>query len=514
MMSLKRKASVSRMEESPNKLKRSSQDSRNSLEEASMSQSDMWDDEPMEDAYQPDVMDDVIQADSMENDLQPSDRVPRPPERLDPKAAEKAERWDELVFIVFAKDNFKQDPSAPAGHSTTTGPLTNAELRHAYCSKFNKEVGAEAAMKRYRNDKQKVYDAFLNHPRHITYAPKQQKTRQPKSGKPNDAEPGNEDTAKTATVAHEPEEPQTVSARGRTQQEQDNIDAGDLREYVESSWRNPEDVHQSWLRIMLTDSCEDFIGACSIEAEHLKSSLAYVEYHRSTDVQELWLNGVARITLQRYSQCISPVRLSKLPQCDFILTPEGPDPVAAVAGCQRIAWDFEATLEIYELATQLRDCHVQNIVLDHWREHLQAAQTYEVGLTEVHLLYDRLSADDPALQFWTQALQHLLLEDESRMDIDRIDSATSTVFHDPNRSRIENDELFHYQYHRCDLSGHRDGMCGYFLRNQTEASYSLDHFRQIARRLLLSEGWEEADLRLEEAEMKLDLELFTIFSSF
>lgn len=60
-----------------------------------------------------------------------------------------AERWMELVWIVRAKENFEQDPSGPPGLSTTTGPLTNAQLRDAFNLRFNKNVGTEACMVRF-----------------------------------------------------------------------------------------------------------------------------------------------------------------------------------------------------------------------------------------------------------------------------------------------------------------------------------------------------------------------------
>jgi hypothetical protein len=418
---------------------------------------------------------------------QPNGEATRRTTGYDQKAAEKAARWAELVFIVFTKENFKQDPSGPPGHSTTTGPLTNVQLRDAYCTKFSKEVGTEAAMKRYRNDKQKVYDAFPNHPRSISYAPKQ--------GKPQNAK---------GVACFSANNPATLNAERTVE--------GDLGRNVQSSWTVAEHETKPWVSILLADSCERFIGACSVDVHALQSSQAYVEFRQHTNVRELWLTGVSRITLQRYIQCISPLRLSKLPKCDFVLQPGRSDPVAAVASCKRIAWGFQATIDLYELATQLRDCHVRNLVLDHWRARLQVNRTYEVGLMEMQLLYDRLETDDPALQLWTRALQDLMPADDSAMDVDLVDSRSSTALLVANAWRHESDEAFHYQYHRCRLSDHKDGMCDHFQNTHTEASYTFDDFNYITRRLLLSEGWEEMDGQVQTAANKLAWDLFNKFS--
>lgn len=529
-MSLKRKASVLGLGRSPNKVRKSPEDTQpqyGALEQCSTVQANevTSDDELMPDSDQPDGTEEAIRTATMQESSQLKNEVPRRPARPDPKAAERAERWEELVFIVFAKDNFQQDPSMPAGHSTTSGPLTNAQLKDAYCNRFNKEVGAEAAMKRYRIDKQKVYDAYPKHPRSILYAPKQNKSKRPRLGKVINLETERTDAKEsterdrnhinTVEAKQETKERKNTEVPQISEKHRRNIEAADVRRYVESSWEIPENEHQPWVRILLADSCDRIIGACSIGAEDLKSSLAYVEYRQHTNVRELWLTGVARVTLQRYFQCLSPLRLSKLPQCDFTLILKGPEPTAAVASCERIVWDFQATLDIYELATQLRDCHVRNLVMDHWREQLQVNHSYEVGLIEMQLLYDRLSTDDPALQFWTQALQELLPMDDSRKVIDFIDSPSSTGFFVANRRKIESDKLFHYQYHRCPFSNHKDVTCDHIQHSygdHTEALYSLDHFNQIARRLLLSESWQETDWRLKIAEAKLELEFFNTFS--
>ncbi|OAG03918.1 uncharacterized protein CC84DRAFT_1249335 [Paraphaeosphaeria sporulosa] len=524
-MSLKRKFSVSCLQELPNKVQKSLEDTQaryGALEEGSMLQTDEYasKNKLIHDPDQPDTLKEALETATMEQNLQPEEEVPMNPKRLDPKVAEMAERWEELVFIVFAKENFRQNLSAPEGHSTTSGPLTNTELRIAYCNKFNKEVGAEAALKRYRNGKQKVYNAYPKHPRNIMYAPKQNKSKRPRPGKVIKSFTGNKGvvnspvtdigiepagveqyTERDKTNTNEVKATQNAGSNLISREERDKIEVGELRQYVESSWAVPEHEHQPWVRILLANSCERFVGACSIGAEELKSSLAYVEHRQHTNVQELWLTGVAHITLQRYIQCLSPLRLSKLPQWDLTLTPQGSDPSAAVASCKRIIWDFEATLDIYELATQLRDCHVRNLVMDHWREQMQVNSTYEVGLTEMQLLYDRLSMDEPALQFWTQALQELLPTEDTNMDIDFVDNPSSTSFVVSNRRKAESDELFHYKYHRCRLSDHNN-----------EASYSFDHFYQIARRLLLSEGWQETDPQLHIVEKKLELELFDMCS--
>ncbi|KAL5452708.1 hypothetical protein PMIN07_008269 [Paraphaeosphaeria minitans] len=539
-MSLVRKALVPALEGSLYKVGKSLEDTQDlyrALEKGYMLQAGEYvsGDELMQDSDQPNALEELVGTAMMEQHLQPEEEVHMLLARLDPKAAERAERWEELVFIVFAKENFRQDPSAPKGHSVTSGPLTNPELRDAYCNRFDKDVGTEAAIKRYRNDKQKVYDTYPDHPRNIVYAPKQNKPKRHRPGKVSSLFSGNEeffdspgaDMGNTHTGAEkftEREKTKTDMAKAThnvgshlmSLEERDKIEAGDLCQYLESSWTIPEHEHQPWVRIMLADSCERFIGACSIRAEDLKSSLTYVEYRQHTNVRELWLTGVARTTLQRYVQCVSPLRLSKLPQCDITLKPKGSDPSAAVASCKRLVWNFEATFDIYELATQLRDCHVRNLVMDHWREQLQVNHTYEVGLTQMQLLYDRLSMDDPALQFWTQALQDLLPTDETKMDIDFVDSPSCTAFLVANRRISETDEQFHYKYHRCRLSDHKDGMCDHFkytYGEHNEASYSCDHFSQIARRLLLSEGWQETDLRVHIAEMELELDLFSMCSS-
>ncbi|KAF2442773.1 hypothetical protein P171DRAFT_486752 [Karstenula rhodostoma CBS 690.94] len=547
-MSPKRRASVSGLDESPKKFWKSRKDTRtqcDTLDEGLILQADeyisdagLMQDTDLQDTDQPDVFEAAIRNARMQEHLQPGNEVTGRPARSGQKAAERADRWEELVFIVFAKDNFQQDPSAPAGHSTTSGPLTNAQLRDAYCNRFNKEVGAEAAMKRYRNDKQKVYDAYPNHPRNISYAPKQNKSKRFRRKKINKVETDNEEAVNSpgATVGNEPNDAEEFTAHEKshqnmveaireakkpqntdipqiTQELRRNIEAGDVHRYVESSWAIAEHEHRPWVRIMLADSCERFIGACYIGTEDFKSSQAYVELRQHTNVRELWLTGVSRITLQRYVQCLSPLRLSKLPQCDFTLRPRGSDPVAAVATCERIVWNFEATLDIYELATQLRDCHVRNLVMDHWREQLQVNRTYETGLVEMQLMYDRLSTDDPALQFWTQALQGLLPTDDTGMDIDFVESPSSTAFFVANRRETVSDETFHYQYHRCRLSDHKDGMCDHLQHtygNHTEASYSFEDFNHIARRLLMSEGWQEQDERVKNAGMKLELELFNL----
>jgi hypothetical protein len=468
--------------------------------------------------------------------LQPNREAARTSTKPNQKVVDKAERWAELVFIVFTKENFQQDPSGPPGRSTTTGPLTNVQLRDAYCTNFNKEVGAEAAMKRYRNDKKKVYDAFPDHPRNISYAPKLGKPPKSKLTKPrnrhidNEEDIGSSSANKTATLnaegtvegyhnsdfmaqnMQEAKGPQETHEIHAFEDNERNIDAGDLGRYIQSSWTIAENEHKHWVSIVLADSRERFMGACSVDAEALKSSQAYLELRQHTNVREIWLAGVSRLTLQRYVQCISPLRLSQLPQFDFALTPGELNPAAVVASCERIDWGFQATIDLYELATQLRDCHVRDVILDHWRAQLQGNRTYEVGLIEMRLLHDRLETDDPALQFWAQALQDLMPADDSAMDIDIVDSPSSTAFSVGNRLRDKSDERFHHQYHRCCLSDHKDGKCGHFQKHHTEASYTFDDFNYIARRLLLSEGWKEEDRQMQIVTAKLGLDLFDKYS--
>ncbi|KAJ4360321.1 uncharacterized protein N0V89_000882 [Didymosphaeria variabile] len=539
-MSLKRKASVSDLSsnKTPKKGRRSLEDTQPKVYGFGGAQKDEYVSEvdPMEGVDQPRIAEETLRLGVVNSTMRPREELARLLALYDGEPDDKAKRWTELVFIVFAKENFKQDHSGPPGWSTTTGPLTNAQLRDAYCAQFDKEVGAEAAMKRYRNDKQKVYNAFHEHPRTITYAPRQRKAKQHRSKekKPDifeevsvddfaasdlnkfDAHEGVGDESNLEHILEHTEEagkqqnpvPTHVLVEHRR-----SVEANDMRRYVEDSWGIGEDKHKPWVSIRLADSFHRLMGAASVPTEHLRTSRAYLELCMHTNVREIWLTGVSRLTLQRYIQCLSPVRLWKLPQFDFALRFREYHPAMAGSSCKRVVWNFEATLDLYELASQLRDCHVRNLVLEHWRAQLQANDTYEVGLVEMQLLYDRLTIDDPALQFWTQALQDLLTSHEARMDVDLVDSDSATSFFVTNKHKDKGDDAFHSQYHRCRHLDQKNEKCHYSQNHHTEALYSLDDFNAIAVRLLLSEGWPEQDEHVQSAAIVLKKEFFNKYSS-
>lgn len=251
----------------------------------------------------------------------------------------------------------------------------------------------------------------------------------------------------------------------------------------------PKNEHEPWVRIMLADSSERYIGSVAIPAKDLLSSQAYVEFREHTNAQEIWLTGISIATLQRYVQSISPVRLARLPEYEFSLKARGSNPANAVASCTRLVWSFEATVELYELATQMRDCHVRNLILDHWRSQLRANCDYEVGLVELQQLFDRLATDDPALQFWAQALQALLPSDGHREDFDLFRSNSCASFFVANGLKDWSDDRFHRQYHRCLHQEGIDGKCRHVLNSHTKFVYTLDELSAIAQRLLWSEGW-------------------------
>ncbi|KAF1980337.1 hypothetical protein BU23DRAFT_625603 [Bimuria novae-zelandiae CBS 107.79] len=344
----------------------------------------------------------------MEQGIQEGNEGTKSQVLCDPKAAEKAERWDELAFIVRAKENFVQDLTKPFGHSTTTGPLTNAQLKDAYNLHYNRSVGNKACIKRYRNDKQKVYDEFPDYPRSIVYTPKQ-----PVSQKDKPIDQGTVNGVGGAETEGDTQESELRStskgSRQALKRHQRNIESGDLRRYVEASWSIPDDGHETGVEFVLNYSIGRFMGAVTIPLKHIKTSREYVELRKHNFVESIVLSGVSVITLQRYSRCISPVPLSKLPHYDL----------AIVSSSEQYGtWDFEATVDLYELATQLKDDHVRGLILKYWKEELRPLIRYEVGLDELNMLFDRFPADDPAVQFWAHAVQQYYSLDQQDIDVD------------------------------------------------------------------------------------------------
>ncbi|KAL1598755.1 hypothetical protein SLS60_007896 [Paraconiothyrium brasiliense] len=509
-MSPKRKVSVSNLSSNatPKKVRRSLADIQAQVEGYDS------DDDQMEGVDQPCIAEETVRPNVVNSTTQPSEGLARLLALYDRESDEKAKRWTELVFSVFAKENFKQDLSGLPGRSTTTGPLTNAQLRDAYCTQFKKE----------------------EHPRTITYAPRQGKAKQPRS-KEKKPELGNNIDFDSFPAS----EPSDFDARERIEDESNlenllgptkeagkqqhtiqtqilaenrrNINSSDMPRYTKDSGRVGEDRDRPWVDIRLADSFHRSMGAVSVPTEHLGTSLAYLEFRKHTNAPEIWLTGVSLLTLQRYVQCLSPIRLWKLPQCDFALRFKDYDRAMAVSDCNLVDWNFKATLDLYELASQLRDCHVRNLVLEYWRAQLQANDTYEVGLVEMQLLYDRLAIDDPALQFWTQALQDLLPLDEAKMVIDLVDGDAATSVIVTNKFKDKGDDAFHSQYHRCPHSDEENEKCHYSQNHHTEALYSFDDFNVIVRRLIRSEGWPEEDGHVQSVANILKIDLFNKYSA-
>lgn len=445
---------------------------------------------------------------------------------LDPKVAEREERWNELKFIVMAKENFRQDPTKSSGHSITSGVLSNAQLKDVCNRYFNKNNGQESFMKRYRNGKHKVLEAFPNFPKHIKYAPKKTEVKQSTvqereeevvRNQRESIEPSGTDEVinlgNRISENHEdklPHEAKQLLKIIKLQQHIWNIENGELRRYLESSWSISDDEHEPGVEIQTMDSFERPMGKVFIASEHLKSSQEYLDLRKHTIVERICLIGTPLAALQRYVLCISPVRLSRIPQYDFALITPSKDCNKIFASCKSIVWDFEATLDLYELATQLRDCHVQNMVINHWREKLQAPLSYEVGLMRLQNLYERFPADDPAIQFWTQALPEWLPWEEPGMEVEIIDDGLSPFFFVETRRLYEDDAAFHGIFYPCRHPGPGHDMCAHSgnVFTETDYTYTYEEFGAISKRLLVSEGWKEEEENLPTMVSSLQSDLY------
>ncbi|KAJ4288507.1 hypothetical protein N0V90_011744 [Kalmusia sp. IMI 367209] len=294
-------------------------------------------------------------------------------------------------------------------------------------------------------------------------------------------------TIDDSTVENDPavQQAKAKARRRRIRQlEQEKIDAaeaGDLDNYFDHPQGSKAFEQPDWVRLVLTDeSCDGRLGTVAIRTEDLKTSRQYLNECKSSRVEEFWLYGTTLSAMRRYAQCISPKPVSRLPEWDIgLVFRKVCGHSAAVAQCKRINWDITTTIDLYELATQLQDDHVRNLVLDHWREMLGNLNAVDLNLDALIILFERTPSDDSIRNFWFKALwpNGINAEVDTRTDDSDAEPPmlieTSYIYTD--------DETFHHEYHR-----HQDNRPCHFRHGFVEQDYTNADFVVIAQRLMLS----------------------------
>ena len=291
-----------------------------------------------------------------------------------------------------------------------------------------------------------------------------------------------------------------AEAKAAWDQQQRDIQASEIGRCIKLP-PVPEKDQPLWVKLLLIEDSEGFVGQVAIRSEHLKSSHEYLELRECKIVEQIQLSGFSLKTLERYVQSISPKRLSHLPQYDVSIRRGRPEDEDGIALCEAIEWNFEDIVKLYSLATELQDDHVRNLILDHWREELQSGSIYKMVPSELKMLYNRYPADDFAVAFWKTMFRELSEEDLAEIDEIEIEYSEDADFN------------FHRAFHRCGHPRHKERKCNIYEITTTELNYTLREFEAMAKRILLSVGFEQDDNAVVEIADVLKRDLYNQYAN-
>jgi len=257
---------------------------------------------------------------------------------------------EEVEFVIFTRDNNLPDPYGT--HSTAFRKHSWKDVATLYNTRFkNREedwIQLAAMEKRYRENIQKFRELHPEYPTKITYSEKP-KAVIPKRGK------------KRNGWSHDGVHGPKVAKNS----------PGYEITYCRPVQFADDSEETRFLVIELEGNNGKRIGCCVVPvAEICKTPGTYFklleEFPKTLKTSML---STSQAILARYIQCISPVRLTKLPEYDFTFSQIFKNQGSTIPQLLiPFTWSFADASDLYLVATELEDNHVRNLVLDHWRE--------------------------------------------------------------------------------------------------------------------------------------------------
>ncbi|KAF2247310.1 hypothetical protein BU26DRAFT_597192 [Trematosphaeria pertusa] len=332
--------------------------------------------------------------------------------KLDAKAAREKLIAEQLEFVIHARDNNMPDPYGT--NSTTTGKLHYPEVAKLYNERFGLKVGAAAMEKRYRTRIDKYCEVHPSYPRNIKYAKKDPAAKRA----PKDiaaARQPQPDANNAREVREVKKQPPKKPRRKVYQPPEELREAADLIRYVEDQWNDRDAEHPEWLHILVEDGHRRQLGNVLVRSNDLlKTSDWYAKEREHTRVQRVTIRGLPRLAIERYVQCVSSEGTLALPEFDFALAQfrKMGGRIEHRPACFRISWDIDGLIDLYSVATLLKDDIVRNLVMDRWRSEFLSGGELKIDPSHLNNLFATTEAGDPAQSFWAVSIHSLGLAEE------------------------------------------------------------------------------------------------------
>ncbi|KAH7066857.1 hypothetical protein BKA63DRAFT_571256 [Paraphoma chrysanthemicola] len=326
-----------------------------------------------------------------------SSKTPLDPALSHPPPTAKQILLDSQVsFIVQTRDNCK--PDTYGTRSTTQGPLPWPAVAKLYSQKFRvgmPAVGGAAMEKRARQHRQKWMEARPQYPREIVYAAKSKTEKAAKArGKGKGKVAGKAESQVERVPSREAEfgyeevidfdapvpRSQNTSLRTGGWVPPDHVrNKADLDLYLASS--STVDAHEV-VTIDIISLTGQACGQVCIPAHIVGRTSAFV----SRELEEkhglhITLACPSKVVIERYMQCISPVR------------PQSPPD-----------WDGTALAELYVVATKLEDEFVRGLVLERWSVMVGRGGEVELDTAALDCMFNGTEMGDPAREFWAELI--------------------------------------------------------------------------------------------------------------
>jgi hypothetical protein len=367
---------------------------------------------------------DVVDVDDPELRPQPTSR-PKPPAVS--RKAKEGFAEEQVSFIIITRDNNKPDPHGQ--QSSTYAPLSWPAVADAYNKKFRvglNAVGSAAMEKRARQHRETWLAAHPGYPRSIIYAkkmavPKVKVLHEPKAKRTERVEePVRKSNIQrqrkvipTARKAHTMTKHEAVRTAERSTRVAGWLPPDRVRNQgvYSSADRDilldePED--NEYATIEVYDVHENVLGAVRVLTQDIVETSAFVaEQRRFATNLCMTLQAPSLKVVERYVQCISPVQLEALPDFEVRRGTFRNGTVDA-----RIVWNFTALVDLYNVASVLRDACIRQLVMDRWIAMQNQDIEFELDLQTLASLCDSTELDDPGQAFWANALYSAGLAEE------------------------------------------------------------------------------------------------------
>lgn len=308
---------------------------------------------------------------------------------------------DQASFLILTRDNYQPDPSGT--HSTTYGPLPWAEVAKKFTEVYGDKLSTSAAEKRVRQHRATWMRDHPEHPRpgQIVYA----------------ENPSTEARAKLNAEKHQVQQiaigddkadrvdeviitkanhfeyyddplPLRRALGGRVPP--NNLrKRADIQNYFDDE-PVPTYAQGKWVNIGLENE-NGSIYHVSVHTKDIRQTSSFVARElQSRSNLEIEIGGTSRTVIVLYIMCISPVKLTMLPAYGPNDTP--------------IEWTMKLLMDLYALAAQLEDQHVQKLVIRKWKVLFQQDIQLEVDLCDLEALFISTEPEDDGRAFWVTML--------------------------------------------------------------------------------------------------------------